>query len=358
LASRIVDTPLKELADMEREVAIGDYYDWKREMGLLVQAALSHAGSVLNIPKLDSKAQAAKAIDVASLKSAIQVWDTDEVRAARLELPGGNDPLLAKDDLEKAKEMLKAVEDAAQRHHPLEVGARLEYGLSRPFLRLQIELADQSHLLSGLEQQLREKVSLLTEGDVRRLWADLTAEFWAQESGVGGASMPADADVLGAAFFEPKSIADIRERIAIYVARLKPSLVRKMFQSGVSSCRTRLPLAAQFLALRDVEPLTMQEHRVLECLLKIYRVWGHENEDEFTGALGVRSPHWCQRAVKLDNVLLRTRKVPSNDDKTKLLSGISPAPDLHRPVCRFRFAGRTGAPTVQARPRGNAASQS
>ena len=319
MASRIVDSLLKELADIEREVEIGDHYDLRREIGLLIRAALSHAASVLDIPKLDTKAQSAKAIDVASLKAVVEAWDNDTVRAARLDLPPGIEPLLAKDDLAKAKEMLKAVEDAAKIHHPLEVAARLEFGLSRPFLRLQIELADQPCLLADLEQRLRHKAALLKPDDVRKLWADLTAEFRSDETGIGGASMPADPGVLGPAFFDPRSLADLRERLATYVARLKPLLIRKMFQSGVSSCRTRLPLAAQFLALRDVEPLTLHEQRILECLLKIYRIWGHENEDEFAGALGVTPPHWCQRATKLDDTLLRQKKAPSSADKTKLL---------------------------------------
>ncbi len=317
MADRIAQSFLNELADIEREIAIGDYYDLKKDVALLVQAILSYAASALDVPGLDAKAQASEAIDVANLRSAVEALDNETVLNARVDLPGGHEPLVAKDDLALTKVMLKGVEDAAQGHHRFETGARLELGLSHPFFRIQIELANQPDALGDLDRRVRGKIALLKEEDVRRLWGTLTEEFRARESNLGAPPMPVDRDVLGPDFFDPKTVEEIRERLATYAVRLKPLLVRKMFESGVSSYRAGFPSVPQFLALREIEPLTLQERRILECLLKIYRVWGHEHEDEFAGALGVKAPHWPRacRQTGPHAIALREERVQRKQEK-------------------------------------------
>jgi hypothetical protein len=319
MAGRAVQSFLNEIADVERERAIGDFYDTERDLELLVQAVLSYATKALNIRGLDSKAQAAEAIDIPALRSAVDSLDREEIRNSRIELPGDQKPLVGKDDLAQAREMLVAVERAAEDQHPLETGIRVELGLSFAFFRLQLAVAEQPAVLDDVSRQVRNKLATFGEEDIRRLWAMLTAEFRTNEDRADDPPIPADHDVLGPNFFDPVTVDDIRDRIGKYAVRLRPILVKRLLQSGVKVFRAILPKVPQLLAAQIAQPITLQERRILECLLKIYRVWGSDHGEEFQNVLGLTAPHWMQRAASLDGTLRRNKETPSRDAKDEIL---------------------------------------
>jgi hypothetical protein len=316
---RTTSALLDEISNFERELAIGTFFELEKDLDLLVEDVLSYARLALEVPKLDAKALASQAIDLSSIKSAIDAFDRELIENAQVILPGGRDPLVAKADLARVQEMMAVVQDAAQGHHPLEAGLRLELGLSLPFFRLQVELADQPNALRDLEVRVREKLKVFSEDDIRRLWASLTSEFRGDPDGIIGPPMPADKAVLGETFFDPVTIDDLRDRIAAYSARLKPLLVRRMFEAGNTSYRPGLPFATQLLAAQVAEPLTVQERRVLRCLLKVYRLWGSEHQNEFAAALSVVRPHWPEREAKLDETMLKYEPKADADKKRQML---------------------------------------
>jgi len=316
----VAEALTREVVDLEQDLALGDHYDVNEELDLLTQAILSHARSRLDIVRLEGKAQATETIDVEALRSAHASLDNDRVRRSRFDRSATDkDEILAETEFEEAGKMLEAVAEAAQNHHQFETAARLELGLAPRLFRLQIAIADQPELLSHLELKVRQKIARLPDDEIRRLWSLLTSEFQPSSDEMRSPPMPADTRILGEQFFDPRSVDDIRDRLTRYTVRLRPLIVRHIIESGVQSFRSALPSVAQFLALREVESLTLQERRLLTCLLRIFRAWGSEKNDEFASALGLKSPHWFERSVKLDQTIFGHKDRPNMGEKRKII---------------------------------------
>ncbi len=315
MVDRIAQGFLNDLAYVEQELAVGKFYDFDEDFSPLVEAILTHAGRAFDVPRLDAKAQESEAFDLVTLRTAIESLDTVDLENAQSALCGGRTPLEERDALAQA---LDYVEDAAKDQHRLETGLRLELSLSPKLFRLQMVLADKPDTLRDLEGHVREKIEPLAEQEVRRLWATLKGEFQASDVGTGRPPMPADKDILGEDFFDPATLNGIRDRIAAYAVRLKPLLVRRMYdKAGEVSVPLSLPEVPHFLASRVVEPLMLLERKLLESLLKIYRVWGKDHEDIFAAALGLPTHHWLELSAQLDS---RLRKdAPSGPKKDTLL---------------------------------------
>jgi hypothetical protein len=244
---------------------------------------------------------ATETADVASIGRALELLESSRDIDTSFETADGN-VISARESLGRSRDILSALGEEGRRHHPLEAGLRIELGLSPSFFRVQLCLARDDQSLERLRSLIDERVRVLPEEEVRKVWRLLCSEFQ-EDAESGRVAVHADLNALGAGFFDPVDMETMRKNIAAYAARLKPKLVRAMLDAGVQRIRSELPGVPQFLAYRHVQPLDIHERRILACILKIYRTWGKTHEDQFVSALGISQVHWSERQTQIDRVL-------------------------------------------------------
>lgn len=178
---------------------------------------------------------------------------------------------------------------------------------------------DQVVARRAIQDAVRSKLDLLDDDAARGLWQAMLKE--SREGGSEDEERPAyDRRDAPASFFaEPTDESEIRDRIAQYVAEVRPRLERqalerghRLFPAGTSRIATML----SWTRPQSGRPLTPPENRLVRCLSRIAVCWStfvQRDRDPLRSAIGVGQPSYIidgrgYRSAERGNPLRGDRK--------------------------------------------------
>ena len=145
-----------------------------------------------------------------------------------------------RDRLESLRNLVDRLEQPESLEE-IEVGLRLSLVGDAALEKLMIALAADHSVRALVEERLAAKLTLLGDQEALDYWARLRAEVDPSRE----SHLPTDTTIAARAFFDLGDAGTVRPRIAEYLARVRPLLIREALLRG----QTRVPAGQAGLAV-------------------------------------------------------------------------------------------------------------
>lgn len=259
-----------------------------RELRALVPEALREAQIALNLVELAERRANEISVELSKLRRLLELIANVPLDPAvsAIFLQAGSDPQTWDEGL---------AENAAQLDTSTAVRDGFWFRFSIMFLDKKVfnklVAMNDDPTRGKVEDLVRVRLLEAEEREVRPLWTDIKAEF-ASPSAFSRTSQILPPDFLD----EPREHSDLASRIAAYVARIRPALVRERILAGGDTWPDIAPHLVMLLAAKQPgPPLSSAEEATLKNLLSIvvvYRQAFGSSLDEIAHALQIPSDHW------------------------------------------------------------------
>jgi hypothetical protein len=244
--------------------------------------------AALDVPRLERELAARSRLDHDALVQ-VTSWFVDVAKAdptafART-LPNG-EPFDWEKRIEQLGILAENVENAKV-FDELEIGLRLNMVGDSAYEKLLMSLPVDHDLRTKIDAALLPKLAYVNDAEALDYWDRLRSEVApSRESG-----LKPEPDVAAADFFKPGTSADARERIAKYLTRVRPVLVRRAFDGGQRTVPAGQAGIAQILSWTkestSTRALTTVERTIVRSIGRIAHYFGGDDQIAVAAALGV-----------------------------------------------------------------------
>lgn len=278
---------LNRIADVRAGVGPTDGWAQQDIKDVAIET-LEHVRRTLRTPALDAELVRRSEVDVNSLKEGVVAIraETERIAPEALAVKFGDG---TEYDWKERLESLDALVESLSTAHvfeELEVLLRLGMVGDAAFAGLLVALPQPSAAHEAIEKRLREKVGLLDTQKAIELWSSYRAEIDPSVE----CHIELDTSVAPAAFFDFANDGDgAREKIARYLAKVRPALKRAMIARG----RTRfvggligIASILSWTATPSTHAFSTTERVAMRSLGRISHAWPGDR-DELAQALGV-----------------------------------------------------------------------
>lgn len=287
--SSIISTRLGGiLDDLERycETIPNDLLN--QDLKSIIAEVVSYIARNVNVNELESRLTMLSSVDVGSLKSLMEKAKTIAKNCNPINLQDTNiDPAQLITQLEKFVS---------------------EIGLEAPLLKaedivLRIDMVG-SHILDeilscavasdksvdGIKEMVRKKLSKVDEDVINAIWDRIVGEF---DEGRGLQPMVLDETIMNKEFLAREDISGTREKIAEYIAELKPKLIVSMFGKNIFQYPVEVPGSLRIIASPDAElVLSIADWEIMlgKSISRLACIWDqvlYQDSKYMAGVLGI-----------------------------------------------------------------------
>jgi len=271
----------------------------------VAREALEFLRDALDIPRLEKELAARSRIDRETLTEV-----TDWFAAVEAEVPpafGMTFPDGTSFDwsgrMQRLRELLGGLVQA-EGLEEFEVVLRLSLVGDPCFASMLMALAPDHAVRARLELKLREKLSLLPDDQALGLWAGLRAEVDPSAE----VHIAIDPSVVSPDFFDLGDAGTARDKIATYLAKVRPLLVRKTFEGGsthIPAGQTGIATILSWTAVPSTRAWATTDRVIIRALGRIALCWPGSKTDlaEVLGVqpdgyfVGGRAPQEAKRSL-------------------------------------------------------------
>lgn len=257
----------------------------RADLAIEIAEYLSRA---FDVPALEGELSARSRIDHEAL-ARVNAW-FDEAAAAEPTVFArtlvNGEPFAWEERLSQLHILAESLEEAHALDE-LEVGLRLNMVGDSSYEKLLMSLPLDHELGAKVEGALLLKLAFLPDADALDYWARLRNEVDPSRE----SSLKPDPDVAPVSFFNPGTAADVRQRIARYLARVRPVLVRRAFDGGQPSVPAGQAGIAQILSwtkLPSTHAWSTEERTIIRSVGRIAHFFS--GDDKATLATALRVP--------------------------------------------------------------------
>lgn len=254
----------------------------------LLDTCLSYVGHLINISDLDSRALTESRVHI------------DRVRNILQALEGGSVSFGAR-DMTKVAEDIAALRGAIDRFETADrEGGRqvainaLRWGVRSALDTVMQHIDSADPILARIEQEARESLSGLPDVDIMRLFAGVRDEFSSERV---GEHFPEECPSVPPNFLRPSDVEEARSRLAHYVVRLRPALIREAIAAGRTSYPADAVGLAQILATSVTVPMSTGDRRALQLLSRLIDAW--REPDRICRILALSEDSWLARKGRI-----------------------------------------------------------
>lgn len=277
---------IASLASTETETYVWDRDD-VREVGLEVAAFI---GPTPDLPRLEQRLTGAAKLDataIETLAKELRALGEQDPPAFDLAAPEQSSVKWTK-DLERLEAFARTAARAPQLSE-LEIQLSLSLKGDGAVDNLLSALPEKHEFKDQLREKLSTKLALLRDEDAVTLWAMLRM----QVDPTREVHYELESDVVPTGFFDFGTVADARQRIARYLAEVRPALERRMREKGGVTFPMTPNGVVTILSWTDrpdlERPLDPAERATASALCRWFSVWTHD-KNELAKTMGVSSP--------------------------------------------------------------------
>lgn len=279
LLERVGDARSRLEARGERRLA------WiNQDVEEVVLEAAEFLRRALNFPELETQLVTRSQIDRDALDAVVQALEAVDPSQFELKLPDGTE-LAWRDRLESLRNLVDSLAQPESREE-IEVGLRLSLVGDSALEKLLIALSPNHPVRVLVQERLATKLHLLDDQEALDYWARLRAEVDPSRE----SHLPTDATIASSTFFDLGDATTVRPRIAEYLARVRPLLIRKDLCRG----QTRVPAGQAGLAVvlswtshPSTKAWSTRQRIAIRSLGRIALTWSGD-KDELAQALGIK----------------------------------------------------------------------
>lgn len=243
--------------------------------------------SALDVPTLEQEISSRSRVDHEAV-ARVTGWFEEAAKvnpnAFARALPNG-EPFKWEERLDQLRILAESLAEA-QALDELEVGLRLNMVGDSSFEKLLMSLPLEHDLREKVVNALLPKLAYLSDADALDYWARLRNEVDPSlESG-----LKPETDVVPADFFKPGTNEDVRQRIAQYLARVRPVLVRRAFDGGQPRVPAGQAGIAQILSWTmsaSTHAFSTSDRTVIRSIGRVSHYFGGDDKAKLAEALGV-----------------------------------------------------------------------
>jgi hypothetical protein len=254
------------------------------EVGLEVAEFIRDA---LDVPSLERELVSRARVDTSSLLEVVRRLEAlgdEEPPPFDLKVAATATPIDWRTRLDSLKNVTASL-DTAERLETLEILLRLNLVADGAIDALLVALPVEHVAKKDVEQRVRQKLDLLSDEKALEFWAQL--RFQVDPSRATHYEL--DDGIAPRSFFDLGDAKDVRDRVARYLAYVRPALERKMIERGVDRFPAGLSGIASVLSWTS-EPATTEwgatEQTVIRALGRLALLWIGE-KDVLAKALGL-----------------------------------------------------------------------
>lgn len=283
LLERVTDVRSRVAARGDRRLAWID-----EDVEEVVLEAAEFLRRALDVPELEAQLVTRSQIDRDALDEVVRALEAvaaEDPGQFELKLPDGTE-LAWRDRLESLRNLVDSL-GQPESLEEIEVGLRLSLVGDAALEKLMIALAADHSVRALVQERLTAKLTLLGDQEALDYWARLRAEVDPSRE----SHLPTDTTIAERAFFDLGDAGTVRPRIAAYLARVRPLLIREALLRG----QTRVPAGQAGLAVilswtshPSTKAWSTRQRIAIRSLGRIALAWSGD-KDELAQALGVSS---------------------------------------------------------------------
>lgn len=244
----------------------------------------------INIGNLEKQMLDLKEFDTSALQSAID--SLKQLAEGKTYSITAQRTFVADSIVSDLQDHLNIIKEKQVQFGSLEIGLRLELDFDLRFNQLLCCLDGDETGLDTVLRLVLSKLSLLDPDTIMQLWGKVQAQF---QDSITGQGFNPKASFLPTDFLGAGPIDTIRQRIAAFIVRYRPQLIKDMAKQGSATCPAGVVGLGRILAIKDVTDLRdihPQEAAILGLLSKLVILWEKAfpyPREEILKALGVPS---------------------------------------------------------------------
>lgn len=288
----------------------------------LVAALFELVGQLLDTGRIERSLAATNRIDFDTLMLLVARLDELPLQDWAFTWASGREcnPAANLNDL---RHILEATQDVSEKARLLEVLLRLELAADRKVEKILVAIPpDEGHVFKQwLVDQLESKLGILDDRVVMDLWGRLKAEFGRFED--DDSAMQPVPGILDPSFLELRTPAEARSKIASYLVKLRPQLIRALEAKGQTQFAVVLFGVARLLALSgDGPPLDRADSTFATSVMRLATLWTtslHQDRQILRGQLRLQDPEGRLTQGPFYEEESEKLKELNTDDWTKVL---------------------------------------
>ena len=256
--------------DKEMELISGDAIH--SELVSITRSIVEEVHTGTDIARLDQRASSQVSYDTSAIRQALEIIKSASLSTMSYQLSEKAfiDPANKVVEIEQA---VSVIEENQIKFGRLEVGLRLEMWLDPELERVLICFNGDEPQIDKLKKLIAQKIAGFSEDDIMKLWGALQSQFGTGDFKDG---FEFDQEVMGSDFFTLKNTDDARNKVADYVVRIKPQLLKRQLPKKRLTYPVTILGAARLLAIRGkdaLEPLTEDDISLLRNLARLGYLW-------------------------------------------------------------------------------------
>jgi hypothetical protein len=275
--------------DLERGIAEGLQDVIRDDFASLILELALYVDRHVPVAELEARAAAQAAVDVDTLDRAVrQVRDVpldQDILDRFAQYEGGNPATWG----QRLDESMGQLRERGSAMSDFERAVVLDMLLDKAFLNFLIAAKGADPIEDDLESEVQRKLRLVPDDVLATAWQLVQTEF--SESRV--VHFPRDAEILPSDFFKPRDTTEMRARIARYLVRYRPELIRRRIRTGEQSFPWEAPSIVRILGLMDsqaAEELSVRDLQLLRSLARVGVLWQRtlqQSVQRYFSAIGV-----------------------------------------------------------------------
>jgi hypothetical protein len=254
------------IEDLERYVASVPPELLRDDLEALIQELLSYTTSAVDLPNINDRIEALKALDIESLRRGLQILETENLGS-----PYQLSPAVTLDPIAILRDLRQAINQFADNFTGMGdfgLAFTLDLNLGSRFDQALLCAARAASELSPLVEMVRDKLSLLNPDQLTVIWNRLLRDFDVER----GYTMQDPESILPAEFIRFDRPDVLRDKIARYVVQLEPRLILPMMRAGIHEVPSEMLELPRILTWRSAEasePVSEQEEMVVLSLARL-----------------------------------------------------------------------------------------
>lgn len=264
----------KRLSEIETALKnqLGPFY--AHDLIPLTLDILDFAKSHINFQQLDTTITAQEDIDLDALETAYKVFDKIDFDAVNFKDYEGK-AIDLKDRYQKLGELISNLKAQRGKLSRIEVLLRLELLGDSCFSILLMNPDNPNTVYETVKSKIKEKIGLLDNEGMLKMWGYIENEV-SDPTGPEDAKIRVDESIVKKSFFKLGTYEEARDKITDYIARIRPNLIRSMFQKGPTRTPMQVPGVAKVLSWNSPAssyPLSSIHYTAYRTACRIAYLW-------------------------------------------------------------------------------------